>query len=246
MLKEGKIFNGFGHIKEVLQSAGFSVYTSNCDGMGTIENNAEQLKNRIECILQETGAEKVNIIGHSKGGLDAKYLIDNLNMASKVASLTCICTPHKGSQVATTVLKMPKFLLYFCAFWVNLFYKILKDKNPDTVAVLKQLASNEDAEVELKTKNHGVYCQSYSATMDGAKADFVMSIPYLISHHYEKDFSDGMVAKNSTVFGEYKGDALPESVSHNEIVCYLTRKKKKEKVSAFYIALCEDLVKRGF
>ena len=141
MLKEGKVFNGFGRIKEELQKNGFCVYTSNCDGMGTIENNAEQLKKRIESILQETGAEKVNIIGHSKGGLDAKYLIDELNMGKKVASLTCICTPHKGSQVATTVLKMPKFLLYFCAFWLNLFYKILKDENPNTVAVLKQLAS---------------------------------------------------------------------------------------------------------
>jgi triacylglycerol lipase len=42
----------------------------------------------------------VNIIAHSMGGLDARYAIAKLGIASKVASLTTIGTPHRGTPLA--------------------------------------------------------------------------------------------------------------------------------------------------
>lgn len=47
---------------------------------------------------------KVNIIAHSMGGLDARYMISALGGANRVASLTTISTPHTGSKVANFVL----------------------------------------------------------------------------------------------------------------------------------------------
>ena len=41
------------------------------------------------------GCEKVNIIAHSKGGLDSRYMITHLGLADKVASLTTVATPPK-------------------------------------------------------------------------------------------------------------------------------------------------------
>ena len=83
-------------LKFNLEKEGYKVYVADTDGFGSVENNAEQLKSFIERVLSETGAEKVNIIAHSKGGLDAKYMITKLYMEDKIASLTTLCTPHKS------------------------------------------------------------------------------------------------------------------------------------------------------
>ena len=45
-------------------------------------------------------SEPVNLIAHSMGGLDARYLISRLGMADQVRSLTTISTPHRGSFMA--------------------------------------------------------------------------------------------------------------------------------------------------
>ncbi len=246
ILMKEKLFRAFKHIQKHLEREGYRVYIANTDGVGTIENNAAQLKKEIEEILEKEGVEKVNIIAHSKGGLDAVHMIENLEMGEKVASLTTLCTPHKGSQVATRITKLPSFLLKFLAFWFNTFYKLLKDEHPDAITACKQLESKVEITATPILEEYGIYCQSYSATMHKASSDFALSIPFLISRHFENDRSDGMVSNSSAVFKEYKGNVMEESISHNEVVCFMTRKKKKEKVVAFYTTLCEDLAKRGF
>ncbi|KAI8325461.1 alpha/beta-hydrolase, partial [Martensiomyces pterosporus] len=48
--------------------------------------------------LEKAGAKVINILGHSMGGLDARYLISHIHPKSySVASLTTVCTPHRGS-----------------------------------------------------------------------------------------------------------------------------------------------------
>ena len=246
ILMKKEFFRAFVHIREELEKEGYHVYIANTDGVGTIENNAEQLKRQIEEILEKEEVDRINVIAHSKGGLDTIHMIKNLEMGDKVASLTTLCTPHKGSQVATRITKLPSFVLRFLGFWINLFYRLLKDETPDALTACRQLESRVEITAEdLCFEN--VYCQSYSSTMHKASSDFVLSIPFLISRHYEKDLSDGMVSnKSASQFGEYKGDCLDESVSHNEVVCFMTRKKKKEKVVAFYRTLCLDLAERGY
>ena len=62
MLKDYKSFRAFGHIERFLRSKGYSVYTSDADGVGSIENNALQLKRQILKIIRESGAKKVNLM----------------------------------------------------------------------------------------------------------------------------------------------------------------------------------------
>lgn len=54
------------------------------DKYGSIERRAQQLEKHVENFLEKVGAEKVNIIGHSMGGLDSRYrcLIDRLFLIS--------------------------------------------------------------------------------------------------------------------------------------------------------------------
>lgn len=245
VIKDFKFLRAFGRIEKKLKEQGFKVYTAKIDGFGTIENNAEQLKENILKILEAENTSKVNIIAHSKGGLDSKYMICHLNMAERVASLTTLCTPHKGSQIATRLLKMPKFLTKNIAFWVNFWYRLFGDKKPNSLEVCKQLQAvngNEAPQLEVPSD---IYCQSYSATLNKSRDDFIMGVPLMFSKHYEKEASDGLVSPSSSVFGNYKGD-IDGSVSHIQIVGFAASKKKKEKIYAFYTQLCEDLAKMGY
>lgn len=53
----------------------------------------QELKENILRIIEESGCQKVNIIAHSKGGLESRYAITHLGLSSCVASLTTINTP---------------------------------------------------------------------------------------------------------------------------------------------------------
>lgn len=245
VVKDFKRFKCFGKIEKVLKEQGFTVYTATTDGFGTIENNAVQLKKYIEMVKKEENVQKVNIIAHSKGGLDSKYMILNLEMEDSVASLTTLCTPHKGSPIATKLLKLPKWLLKFISFWINFWYKIFGDESPNSLEVCKQLQRVENIEDECLKISDKVYCQSYSSKMNKSTDDFLMGIPHAISMYFEHVETDGLVPVDSCVFGEYKGYAIDDSISHSEIIDFMVKHKKKEKVYKFYIKVCEELVNLG-
>ena len=246
MIKDYKFLKAFCRIEHVLREAGYPTFTSLTDAFGTIEYNAEVLKHQIEVIMKEYNVDKVNLIAHSKGGLDCKYMIQHLNMEDHVASLTTLCTPHLGSEIATNILKLPKPIIKLMEFSLNTTYKIFGDHKPDCLTVAKQLVKKQHIEDETIHFSNKVYCQSYSTTMDKSSDDFVMGIPLKFSVHFEKDTSDGLVSKHSTKFGHYKGDAIDDSISHTEIVDFMVKKSKKEKIYAFYLDLCDELTERGF
>jgi len=247
-MKDTFFMKSWGWIDRILRVQGYTVYKSNVDGFGTVESNAKQLKEEIGKILEETGAEKVNIIAHSKGGLDAKYMIQQMDMAKQVASLATLCTPHKGSPIASFVMRFPRAAVKYAAFWVNLAYRILGDKTPDSFTACEELKRTESLEEETVNVADGVLCQSFSAAIRPGEdaADFVMTIPMMFSRFIEKGrITDGLVPRDSAIFGKYRGDCVDGSISHAEIVDFMVRDKKRDKIFAFYSALCEELANAG-
>lgn len=247
-MRDTFFMKSWGSIDRILQIQGYAVYKSQVDGFGTVETNAVQLKEEILIILRETGAGKVNIIAHSKGGLDAKHMIQHLDMAPYVASLTTLCTPHAGTPIASFVMRFPKPAVKYAAFWVNSAYRILGDRHPNSFAACEELKRTQHLETEAMNLADGVLCQSFSSTIKAGKGkqDFVMTIPHIFSRFIEKDrMTDGLVPRDSAIFGNYRGDCLDESVSHTEIVDFMVRSKKRDKILSFYSALCEELAQQG-
>ena len=87
----------FRGIPEALEKAGNRVLAPSLSLTGGIAERAGQLK---EFLDRETPNEPVHLIGHSMGGLDARYLISRLAMAQRVLSLTTLGTPHRGTTFA--------------------------------------------------------------------------------------------------------------------------------------------------
>jgi len=65
------------------------------------EGKGEQLLIQVEEILALTGAEKVNLIGHSHGGPTLRYVASL--RPELVASATSIASPHKGAPLGDTL-----------------------------------------------------------------------------------------------------------------------------------------------
>lgn len=91
-------------VKDYLATHGEIVFTPAVDPFNDSTTRGGQLENRIIDVLQITGAAKVNIIGHSQGGLDARVVAHD--RPDLVASVVTIATPHHGTPIADVVLKL--------------------------------------------------------------------------------------------------------------------------------------------
>lgn len=243
-LKEKRYFRAFGRIKDELTMRGYEVYIADTDAFGTVESNSYQLKEYVEKILAKTGAEKVNLIGHSKGGLDSKEMILNRGMADKVASLTTLCTPHKGSIIASGIWSLPMPIKKLYAWVIDTFYKyVLGDEKPNSMAVCQQLC-HIDESIETIGFTSKVYCRSYSSTLKSGKDCFLMALPMKIYKHWTGLENDGMVSTESSKFGEYRGDCLGESISHLQIVDLLAKPGTRTDIYDFYESICKELAEK--
>ncbi len=90
----------FKGIASHLRTHGFDVYHSSVSFAARVDRRAEDLRNEVNKVLTLREQEKVHIIAHSMGGLDARHMIVNHDMAAKVSSLTTIGTPHLGTSFA--------------------------------------------------------------------------------------------------------------------------------------------------
>jgi len=87
----------FGIPKE-LRDHGATVYVTTVSQFNSTELRGEQLLDQVETIIAITGKAKVNLIGHSHGGLDVRYVASV--RPDLVASVTSIGSPHKGADLA--------------------------------------------------------------------------------------------------------------------------------------------------
>ena len=91
--------------EDMLRKDGIQFFTvtfkDSDDKCGSAKQHAIELENMVQDIKEQSGAQKINIVGHSKGGLDARVFLDNTD-TKDVANLIMIGTPNAGSPVAET------------------------------------------------------------------------------------------------------------------------------------------------
>jgi triacylglycerol lipase len=94
----------FYNVKTYLAAHGEVVDTPAVDPFNSSDYRGAQLLVAVEAFLAQTGAAKVNIIGHSQGGLDAR-VVANLR-PDLVASVVTISTPHHGTPIGDVAMKL--------------------------------------------------------------------------------------------------------------------------------------------
>jgi pimeloyl-ACP methyl ester carboxylesterase len=87
-----------------------AVYFENDDDCGSSKAHAYELNEIIEQFKVMTNSDKINIVAHSKGGLDARWYLANDLFNDDVEKLIMIGTPNHGSPLAIGSLYVPPFI----------------------------------------------------------------------------------------------------------------------------------------
>jgi len=239
----------WGKIPDYLEKNGAKVFIANVDALGTIESNAVILKKIILQISETEKCQKVNIIAHSKGGLDSRYMLAKLKMADYVASLTTVSTPHHGSIWANLALysvycsgieDFAEKASYFWAF-------ILNDENPDPMKAYNELTTNEmNILNNLIPDVENVYYQSYGSYLKNEYPSFMMKYRNKTINEYD-GLNDGVVPVSSFQWTNFKGFAGENNyfgVSHFDIIGFTNITFFDEKT--FFRDIVADLKNSGF
>lgn len=88
----------FYGIPDALRQGGARVYVAQVSAANSTEVRGEQLLAQVKTIIALTGSSKVNLVGHSHGGLTVRYVAGVAPQL--VASVTSIAAPNKGSALA--------------------------------------------------------------------------------------------------------------------------------------------------
>jgi len=239
------LFKFWGRIPEVLTSRGIKVFRGNTDAWGDYESNALILKKTIENVLAQTKTDKINIIAHSKGGIDSRYLIWKHDFGDKIASLTTICTPHHGSEIADLIYNQKFLYKKISKKVISIFGKLYGDTNPNLYNLNYQLTTAKMKEFNEKIKlDNRVFYQSLYTTMNSAFDDKV----FYYTYSYLKKISgknDGLVSENSSIWGD-NTVKIEGGISHAQILDYKNKKISGINIPDIYLRIVENLSKNNF
>ena len=244
-------FNYWGRIPDELIKNGAVVFYGEHSSAASVADSAKELEQRILQIVKETGCEKLNVIAHSKGGLDIRTALSKTSVAPYVASVTTINTPHRGCEFADYLLeKIPKQQQDTIANTYNLAAKKLGDSDPDFMAAVKDLTSSACAKRNGEVKDvPGVYYQSVGSVLSRpAAGQFPMNMTYHLVHLFDGR-NDGLVGESSFEWGnqfQMLSCSKKRGISHGDMIDLNRENIDGFDVREFYVQLVSDLKKKGF
>ncbi len=242
-------FNAWGRVPQYLKRHGANLFYGEQEAWGSIEQNGEQIAARIREVTEQTGAPKINIIAHSRGGIDARHAITTLGMGSRVASLTTMNTPHHGVRFVDTATKLKQPLYQRLAAAVNFVFGLAGDETPDFLTSTMAFRTELSQEFNRKTPDDpSVHYQSYTSVMSCAASDRVLSVPYRVIKTFGEE-NDGLVSVDSAKWGEFRGvlrSTTKRGVSHGDLVDMHREDYAGFNVLDTYIKIVADLKDRGF
>lgn len=93
MLRRQLARRGFGRIVTM----NYSILTAD------VRDAAAQLGRVVETLVEETGYDRIHVVGHSLGGLVARYYVQRLGGDARVHTLVTLGAPHAGTNAARLI-----------------------------------------------------------------------------------------------------------------------------------------------
>ncbi|KAJ3277545.1 hypothetical protein HK104_003213 [Borealophlyctis nickersoniae] len=202
-------------VTEALEAIGCDVIVTKVPRAADVAVRAEHLKKMLESKLVK-GAS-VNLVGHSMGGLDCRYMISRLlprkpedgDAYFSVKSLTTISTPHRGSSVASFA---------DLAVLMEPIYNMLASSTSLDFRAFTQLTPEYALETfNPSTPNHpDVAYYSYGADAEEEMKGWAKYVyPFYWTWKYLKAVegpNDGLVSVESAKWGEYQRTLMADHV----------------------------------
>ncbi len=255
----------FYGIQNELEDEGYTVFVTTQDCFNSTESRAREVFQELLSIKAiHPEYTKFNIIAHSQGALDARYLASNLSTtingkvikgSDLVATITSISGVHRGSPVADLVLGiLPAGVARdVAAGVVNIFWKLFfKNESSNSEAAVRSLASA----YMINTFNPnvkdvpGIYYQSYAGKIKTITTTFLVSAPLNAYIKSVDGANDCMVSVNSAKWGNFRGEMTGAwwcgGVDHFMEIGHLFGVTPGFNAPDFYVSIAKDLQKRGY
>jgi triacylglycerol lipase len=234
-------------IKEAMHKNDIEVITTSVPTTGSIKQRAHALVMQLN---DKAKGRSVNIVAHSMGGLDARYMISRLHsMHFDIKSLTTIATPHRGSSAADIILRE------IGVEHLPGLYKLLARLKIDSGAFSQLTRKFMQEEFNPTTPDSpDVRYFSY-----GASAKPSIFSVFRLSHDLVEVLegpNDGLVSVASSKWGGddgYKGTLM--GVTHLDLINWtnrlkrlaadLTLMKQNFNAVAFYLGVADMLAEEG-
>ena len=249
--RDFRCLNYWGRIPKELRRNGATVYYGQQQSAAAVEDSGKELAERIRQIVEETGCEKVNIIAHSKGGLDSRAALAQDGCARYVATLTTINTPHRGCIFAEYLYdKIPHSARLKLAAAYNAAMKKAGDPNPDFLAAVYDLTERAClARNQVLPNAPGVVYESVMSYCRKAQhGRFPLNMIHPIVKHFD-GLNDGLVSVESAKWGSNFTLLEPvgkRGISHGDVVDLNRENIPGFDVREFYVKLAADLKRRGY
>ena len=248
--RDWQLVNYWGRIPAALIKNGARIFYGKQQSSLAVADSAEELRKTILEVIENTGAEKVNIIAHSKGGLDSRYAISCLGMDKYVATLTTINTPHEGCDMVDYLLeKLPDGLKSFIENKYNTLFHKLGDTAPDFMAGVNDLSAVNRKEQNKKMPDSPkVSYRSIMTIMESAgSAGFPLNIGYLLIKKLNGP-NDGLVWEESAIHGEHMliKPKHKRGISHGDVIDLMRENIEGYDVREFFVDIVHNLKEQGY
>lgn len=249
--RDFRYLNYWGRIPKELMRNGATIFYGQQQSAASVQESGRELAHRIKQIIKETGCDKVNIIAHSKGGLDSRVAITHFGMAPYVATLTTMNTPHRGCIFAEYLLgKVPEKARQKVAAVYNATLRKLGDENPDFLAAVTDLTESACRTLNETTPDSTeVLYESYMSYCKRAQnGRFPLNMTYPIVKHFD-GLNDGLVSLESAKWGSQFTEIEPKGnrgISHADMIDLNRENIADFDVREYYVSIVASLKQRGY
>ncbi|RKE52984.1 lipase family alpha/beta hydrolase [Sphingobacterium detergens] len=232
----------WGRIPKAFRDNNILFYYGKTDGWANVSNNAQLLKANLLRLVETTGAEKFNLIAHSKGGIDARHFISTLGGHEIVASLSTLSTPHLGTPIADYLMEkhlsgdsITKKLVQRISF-------LLGGQSPNPTELIRNLSVKEMHAFNRSNPNmENVYYQSFASTMNTAQDDLLYALTFKYLTRVAGE-NDGMIPLQNAVWGDrFEHIRAQKGISHAAITDIMRRNIGNLQIPQIYLGIISGL-----
>lgn len=251
------LMHGFGALANTVQGGvlhaeamhlrvrGVWAYAPHVNPYDTVAVRAAAWAERLDIVLAETGADKVNLIGFSSGGLDARFLATELGWAPRLASVVTVAAPHRGTPLVRFLLDRPERQRAWALGLMDFFGRAAYESAPPHAAdALAELTPEAVVERFGPDPIPGAWCASFAAQA-GKGATASMYPPLVVPNRLLyglAGLNDGIVPTASAAWGEMLGTL---DADHARLVGLTLTPSALFESRAFYASVCDRLWARG-
>lgn len=219
-----------------LADRGYPVFVSQVDPYNSSIVRSEQLAQQVDDTLTGWRARKVNLLGHSQGGIDARAVVSTHGYGDRVSALITVGSPHQGTYVTDLALGLvPGGVDEALFFLFNFLGAVGADAQSDAEASFYSL-SEEYMQNEFNPENPddprvtyisytGVTCAVEDFLVPGNDCNDLVDPLILIGYEILKPVrgkNDGLVPLESAKWGDFRGVMIADHIDEVGQVLGLT------------------------